>query len=54
MKEDALQTLYIRLTMTDKTFWTNLIRSMDDSSYWLNFDPDKNDEIYHYSLKEHP
>jgi hypothetical protein len=26
---------------------------MDDSSYKLNFDPDKKDEIYHdYSLKE--
>ena len=28
--------------------------SMDDSSYRLNFDPDKKDEIYLYSLKEHP
>jgi hypothetical protein len=26
---------------------------MDDSSYRLDFDPDKEDEIYHYSLKEH-
>ena len=25
---------------------------MDDSSYRLNFDPDKKSEIYHYSLKE--
>jgi hypothetical protein len=27
---------------------------MDDSNYKLNFDPDKKDEIYRYSLKEHP
>jgi hypothetical protein len=28
--------------------------AIDDSSYRLNFDPDKKDEIYHYSFKEHP
>jgi hypothetical protein len=27
---------------------------MDDSSYRLEFDPDKKGEIYYYSLKEHP
>jgi hypothetical protein len=27
---------------------------MDDSSYRLIFYPDKKDEIYHYSSKEHP
>ena len=27
---------------------------MDDSSYRLFFQLDKKDEIYHYSLKEHP
>jgi hypothetical protein len=27
---------------------------IDNSSYRLIFYPDKKDEIYHYSLKEHP
>jgi hypothetical protein len=27
---------------------------MDDSSYRLISDPDKKDEIYHYSSTEHP
>ena len=30
-----------------------MFTTIDDSSYRLNFDPDKKDEIY-YTLKEHP
>jgi hypothetical protein len=30
------------------------VQLMDDSSYRLIFYPDKKDEIYHFSSKEHP
>jgi hypothetical protein len=31
-----------------------MLEEMDDPGYRLNFDPDKKDKIYHYSLKGHP
>jgi hypothetical protein len=31
-----------------------VLQVIEDSSYGLNFDPDKKDEIYHYNLKEGP
>jgi hypothetical protein len=40
---------------TIETIATNRLAQilvMDDSSYRLNFDPGKKDEIYHYSSKE--
>jgi hypothetical protein len=34
------------------TAWKSITK-LDNSSYRLVFDPDKKNEIYHYSLKEH-